>query len=127
MAAFFVSPKDKALATAAFFYIYSKGRVPKATFNDPVFRDMLQAYFEAGGGKVVVLRMNRAFMKYMRQSHPGASEQHFNITLLEPGDNKEEETVVSGEDSGGDLGGHSWEDSWVDSEVDSEEEPGVAV
>ena len=34
MAAFYVSPKDKALAAAAFFYIYSKGRVPKATFND---------------------------------------------------------------------------------------------
>ena len=50
--------------------------------------------------KVVVLRMNRAFMKYMRQSHPKASEQHFNITLLEPGDNKEEGAVVSGEDSG---------------------------
>ena len=58
--------------------------------------------------KVVVLRMNRAFMKYMRQSHPEASEQHFNITLLEPGDNKEEDAVVSvgdsGEDSGEDSG-----------------------
>ena len=73
--------------------------------------------------------MNRAFMKYMRQSHPEASEQHFNITLLKPGDNKEEEAVVSGEDSGGDSGGDSGEDSGVDSEVDSEEEqePGVAV
>ena len=39
--------------------------------------------------KVVVLRMNRAFMKYMRQSHPEASQQHFNMTVLKPGDNEE--------------------------------------
>jgi len=51
MAAFYVSPKDKALASAAHYYINSKGRVSKETFDDPVFRDMTQAYYEAGGGK----------------------------------------------------------------------------
>mmetsp|Transcript_18703 Transcript_18703/g.42544 ORF Transcript_18703/g.42544 Transcript_18703/m.42544 type:complete len:135 (+) Transcript_18703:1141-1545(+) len=42
--------------------------------------------------KVVVLRMNRAFMKYMRQDHPEASQQHFNMTLLKPGDNEEKDS-----------------------------------
>ena len=39
--------------------------------------------------KVVVLRMNREFMKYMRQDHPKASLQHFIMTLLKSGDNAE--------------------------------------
>jgi hypothetical protein len=71
--------------------------------------------------KVVVLRMNRAFMKYMRLHHPEASQQHFNMTVLKPDDNDEEDAVVSG----GDSGGGSEEDSGVDSE--EEQEPGVAV
>jgi hypothetical protein len=50
--------------------------------------------------KVAVLRMNRAFMKYMRQAHPKASQQHFNMALLKPGDNKEEDPEDSGDDSG---------------------------
>ena len=40
--------------------------------------------------KVVVLRMNRSFMKYMRLHHPEASEQHFKMTVLKSGDNDEE-------------------------------------
>ena len=72
--------------------------------------------------KVVVLRMNRAFMKYMRLHHPEASQQHFNMAVLKPDDNDEEDAVVSGEGSGGD----SEEDSGVDSE-EEEQEPGVAV
>ena len=39
--------------------------------------------------RAAVLRMNRAFMKYMRQHYPKASKQHFNMALLKPGDNEE--------------------------------------
>jgi hypothetical protein len=50
--------------------------------------------------KVAVLRMNLPFMKYMRLHHPEASQQHFNVTVLKPGDNDEEaeeETEEEGE------------------------------
>ena len=50
MASFYVPPAEKALAFAARFYIYGKGHVSKETFDDPEFRGMLQAYYEAGGG-----------------------------------------------------------------------------
>ena len=50
-------------------------------------------------------------MRPPSQNHPKASEQHFNITLLEPGDNKEEGAVVSGEDSEEDSEEDSGEDS----------------
>ena len=32
--------------------------------------------------KAVILRMNREFMQYMREHHPEASQQHFNMTVL---------------------------------------------
>ena len=44
---------------------------------------------------VAVLRMNRAFVVYIRQDHPEVPQQHFNVTLLKPGDNEE---VDSGEE-----------------------------
>ena len=40
--------------------------------------------------KVVVLRMNRLFMKYIRLHHPESSQQHFNVAVLKPGDDGEE-------------------------------------
>jgi hypothetical protein len=51
MAAFYVSPGDKALASAARLYIYGTGHMSKETFNDPEFRGMNQAFYVAGGGR----------------------------------------------------------------------------
>ena len=48
---FFVALKQTALTKAARFYVYGSGRVSKETFDDPFFREMLQGYFTAGGGK----------------------------------------------------------------------------
>ena len=53
--------------------------------------------------------MNRAFMKYMRQSHQEASQQHSNMTVLKPGDNEEEKPKPEEE------------------EEEEEEEPGAGV
>ena len=162
MAAYFVSPGDKALASAARLYIYGTGHISKETFDDPEFHSMNQAYYVAGGGRgkapvlttkglkawvdaeydvfkifssfiakrlleysmgnppeqgihdcatlgnkgkfmssgfqfissdlgrnLAVLRVNREFMKYMRQDHPEASQQHFNMAVLKSGDNVE--------------------------------------
>ena len=41
--------------------------------------------------KIVVLRMNRDFMEYMREKHPQTSRQHFNMTVLRPSDNASDE------------------------------------
>lgn len=46
-----MKPADKALSKAARYYIYGRGTVSKSTFEDPAFREMCQAYFDAGGGK----------------------------------------------------------------------------
>jgi hypothetical protein len=51
MAAFSVSPNDKALASAVRLYIYGTGRISKETFNGPELRAMNQAYCIAGGGR----------------------------------------------------------------------------
>lgn len=40
---------------------------------------------------VAVLRMNREYMKYMRQKHPEASQQHFNMTVLKLDNNNTDE------------------------------------
>ena len=37
--------------------------------------------------KAVIMRMNFEFMQYMREHHPEASQQHFNMTVLKPEDN----------------------------------------
>ena len=42
--------------------------------------------------KVVVLRMKHEFMKYMRQEHPEASQQHFNMAVLKPSDSAEKDS-----------------------------------
>jgi hypothetical protein len=51
MAAFFVSPNDKALASAARIYIYGTGHIFKEAFDDPEFRAINQAYYIAKGGR----------------------------------------------------------------------------
>ena len=38
---------------------------------------------------LVVLRMNRRFMAYMRKHHPDVSKQHFQMTVLSMADNKD--------------------------------------
>ena len=50
-AAFFVSPNDTSLASAARLYIYGTGHISKETLDDPEFRAMNQAYYIAGGGR----------------------------------------------------------------------------
>ena len=39
---------------------------------------------------LVVLRMNRRFMAYMREHHPEVSQQHFQMTVLSMADNKDD-------------------------------------
>ena len=51
MAAYYVSHGDMALAAAARLYIYGRGHMSKATFDDPEFRAMNQAYYVTGGGR----------------------------------------------------------------------------
>ena len=51
MAAYYVSHGDMALAAAARLYIYGRGHMSKATFDDPEFRAMNQACYVAGGGR----------------------------------------------------------------------------
>ena len=41
--------------------------------------------------KIVVLRMNRDFMEYMREKHPQTSRQHSNMTVLRPLDSASDE------------------------------------
>eukprot|EP00173_Palmaria_palmata_P002325 Plantae.Rhodophyta-Palmaria_palmata.ctg2465.p1 GENE.Plantae.Rhodophyta-Palmaria_palmata.ctg2465~~Plantae.Rhodophyta-Palmaria_palmata.ctg2465.p1 ORF type:complete len:263 (+),score=36.38 Plantae.Rhodophyta-Palmaria_palmata.ctg2465:561-1349(+) len=47
-----------ALAQAARFYIYGRHHISKSTFDDPAFRDMLRAHYEAGGGKGTMKYLN---------------------------------------------------------------------
>jgi hypothetical protein len=37
---------------------------------------------------LVVLRVNRRFMAYMRENHPEVSQQHFQMTVLSLAENK---------------------------------------
>ena len=39
---------------------------------------------------LVVLRMNRRFMAYMREHHPEVSQQHFHMAVLSMADNKDD-------------------------------------
>lgn len=47
---FAAGTEQLALAAQARFYVYSKQRISKATFNDPEWRNALHAAFEHGGG-----------------------------------------------------------------------------
>ena len=39
---------------------------------------------------LVVLRVNRRFMAYMREHHPEVSQQHFQMTVLSLAENKDD-------------------------------------
>ena len=45
-----LSPATYALTQAARWYIYGRQKISAQTFDDPPFRRMLQAYYQAGGG-----------------------------------------------------------------------------
>ena len=47
---YYVSPSDLALSNCARFYVYGKAALPKQMFDDDLFRDMCQGFFDAGGG-----------------------------------------------------------------------------
>ena len=51
-----------------------------------------------------MLRMNRAYIKYMRPEHTGASHRYTNMALPKPGGNKKEGPEVPGGDSGKEPG-----------------------
>ena len=57
MSSYYVPSREKALASAARTYIYGKGFLSKATFDDEELRGMLQAYWDGGNprGKAPVL------------------------------------------------------------------------
>ena len=38
---------------------------------------------------LVVLRISRRFMAYMREHHPDVSQQHYQMTVLSMADNKD--------------------------------------
>ena len=50
LGSFVLSPRDKCLSSMARMYVYSRQRISKSSFDDPIWREAFQSAYEAGGG-----------------------------------------------------------------------------
>ena len=64
--------------------------VLEAPYPDEVVTNGRALLSGAEVGMLVVLRMNRCFMAYMREHHPELSQQHFHMAVLSMADNKDD-------------------------------------
>eukprot|EP00171_Calliarthron_tuberculosum_P008665 IDg8665t1 len=79
----FAGKMERALALSARYYIYGKGRVSKSTFDDEAFREMLEGYYAAGGGKGKVRYLTRRGLLYWLRGEFAQFKMYFKHAIVE--------------------------------------------